>query len=336
MKIKNSIGKYRSIYSGGTTLELRTCMKIERILTEELPLFKTFDTGRKLPAFIDIQTQDGDLSLLNELPERGLAIVGTRYPQQRSQQLLEKTITELKGSKLIIISGFARGIDSSAHELALKNGLKTIAILGCGIEMNYPRENASLRKAILESGGMLISQFERDSNAYAGNFLERNRLIAGFASATWVVEGAAISGTLNTATWAMRMNREIFATSCFPGDYYYQGNEKLLSQTRSDTYPIATPFFSAQSFSSIWPEIYQNEEEKKQVRKKRIHPLSELQTWVLEMKQNYGKCEVQALMNLAQDHGLSLGSFYKKYEEELELGFLKQNGLGQVEVVFSS
>ncbi len=303
-------------------------MIVKRVSVGELPIFKTFDIERKLPEFIDIETMDGDLSLIESLPNQGLAIVGTRYPQGRSVKLLEKTMRDLSGSGLVIISGLARGIDSRAHELALEYGLKTIAILGCGIDRDYPRENRILRNRILNAGGMIISQFEVGAEPYAGNFIERNRLVAGFASATWVVEGGAISGTLNTATWTIRMNRELYATSCFPGDHYYQGNEKLLSQRNNESYPIAFPFFSAESFSFLWPCLRKESQPKL---RKTIVPKSTIQKWVLELKQAHGKCEVQALMNYAYAQGLTLGAFYLEFEKELDSGLITQDILGEVE-----
>ena len=147
--------------------------------------------------FLEIETNDSDTEenktseLFSSLPENGLAIVGTRFPQRKSFDLLEKTMEELKGSGLVIVSGFARGIDSRAHELAIEYGLKTIAILGCGLNIDYPRENHILRKKILAHGGLIISPFETGLPPIPRNFLSRNQLIAYFSKAVWVVEAAA-------------------------------------------------------------------------------------------------------------------------------------------------
>ena len=166
--------------------------------------------------FLEIETREENNGLLQNLPDYGLGIVGTRYPQKKSFDLLEKTMKDLRSSELVVVSGFARGIDSRAHELAIENGLKTIAILGCGLNIDYPRENRMLRKKILDHGGIIISPYEPDSPAIPHHFLERNQLIAYFSKAIWVVEASAISGTLNTAKHAADQGRDIYATSCYP------------------------------------------------------------------------------------------------------------------------
>jgi DNA protecting protein DprA len=222
----------------------------------DLPFSLTFQPSPR-PVKLDVESFTTDLSLLDQLPECGFAIVGTRTPQRRSFELLEKTMADLRGSNLVIISGLARGIDSRAHELAIEHGLKTIAILGNGIDIDYPRENRHLRKKIVEHGGMVISQFERQMAPIKYNFIHRNQLIAGLSSAVWVVEAAAISGTLNTAKHAASFNRDLYATPCFPGDPFFQGNEKLLSEQHPDRYPIAKPFFGSHSLSPTWRELMQ-------------------------------------------------------------------------------
>ena len=144
----------------------------------------------------------GNTALLSQLPHNGLAIVGTRLPTLRSIDWVEQTILGLKDRNLVIVSGLARGIDAAAHVAALKAGLPTVAILGCGLDHTYPPEHTRLRAQILEAGGAIISEFEPSLPARAHYFLKRNRLIAGWSRATWVVEAPGRSGTLNTAAWA--------------------------------------------------------------------------------------------------------------------------------------
>lgn len=306
-------------------------MKLLRVPSHQLSAFKTFDRYRT-PEYLDIQSKDGDLSWLDELPACGLAVVGTRHPQKRSIELVEKTITELKHTRLIVISGFARGIDSFAHEAAIQNGLRTVAFLGCGIHQTYPKENQVLRRKIIEAGGAMISQFGEDDPPLARNFHNRNGLIAGFAKATWVVEAAAVSGTLNTATWAQRFNRDLYATSCFPSDHFYQGNVKLLSEKETNKYPVARSFFHAGSLAATWSDLgeagfvqtclpFQQEAK------------TEIQRWVLALKDECGECSVQNLMNYASKQGYTLGRFYLQYEKELEAGYLRQDSSGRVDAL---
>jgi len=306
-------------------------MNVVRIQTSDLNVFKTFD-GYRNPEFLDIQTPSTTPAHLEDLPNLGLAIVGTRHPQKRSLELLDRTLSELRGSNLIIISGFARGIDSRAHELAIQNGLRTIAILGCGIDIDYPRENRRLRNSIFDSGGMILSPCERGMAPIARNFYERNGLIAGFSKAVWVVEAAAVSGTLNTATWATKFNRALYATSCFPNDPFYQGNEKLLSQNRSDRYPLAEPFFNAQSLGSTWPDLHSSQSPQSSF-ELLSKAKTDLQRWILELKHQFGQCHPQALLQHAYQNGLSPGSFYRELEKELASGKINQTREGTLEVI---
>ncbi|MBC7396359.1 MAG: DNA-protecting protein DprA [Bdellovibrionales bacterium] len=306
-------------------------MKLTRISPLELSAFKTFDRYRT-PAHLDVQTRDGDYSWLEELPDIGLAIVGTRHPQKRSIELLEKTISDLKHTRMVIISGFARGIDSYAHEFAIQNGLRTLAFLGCGIHQDYPRENHALRRKILDAGGAVISQFANDAIPLARNFHDRNGLIAGFAKATWVVEAAEVSGTLNTASWAQRFNRDLYATSCFPLDHYYQGNVKLLSEKETNKYPVARSFFHVGSFGATWSDFNTSGLIQDCLPFTRA-PKTEIQKWVLKLKADTGECSVQNLMNYATTQGQTLGRFYLQFEKEMEAGYLRQDSSGRVDVL---
>lgn len=278
---------------------------------------------------LEIETQDEGNTLINGLPETGLAIVGTRYPQQKSLDLVKKTIKDLRGSNLIIVSGFARGIDSHAHELAIENGLKTIAILGCGLNIDYPRENRALRKKILDHGGMIISPFDAWTSAIPRNFLSRNRLIAYFSKAVWVVEAAAISGTLNTAQHALELNRDLYVTSCFPGDPFFEGNQRLLSQEYSDRYPVGDSFFGVNSLTKTWKHLDLKPAAIKKINRKN---LSRIQRWILDFKHEQGECRIQSLMNFATSQGLSPGQFYLEFKKELDAGTISEDQSGIVDL----
>ncbi len=202
------------------------------------------------PKQLTIQTQSPDPdAFLEHLFLKGLAIVGTRNPQIKSLQHLERTVASLQGTKTVIVSGLARGIDAAAHEAALKNGLPTIAFLGAGISVNYPQQNARLRQRILDEGGMIISEFQDLEPPRPAHFLARNRWLAYFSKATWVVEGMTISGSLNTAAWATQLGRDLYSTACFPGDPALSGNQRLLEESH------ATALFSAQSLKGTWLDL---------------------------------------------------------------------------------
>ncbi len=142
-----------------------------------------------------------------------LSIVGSRTHTSYGADVCDSLIRGLKGSNIIIVSGLALGIDSIAHRSAIKTGLKTIAFPGSGLSEKalYPATNLSLAKEILASGGSLVSEFESSFKATQWSFPRRNRIMAGIAHATLVIEAAYKSGTLITARLALDYNREVLA-----------------------------------------------------------------------------------------------------------------------------
>jgi len=202
----------------------------------------------------DIQSlyAEGNITLFDSLLERGLAIVGTRYPQPRSIQHLREVMRmwsrEPAEKAPIIVSGFARGIDRAAHEAAVEFELPTVAILGSGLDFPYPAHHRELKKAILNSaaGGLLLSEVAWEEKAFPSQFLARNRLIARWSKATWIVEASIRSGAMNTARWARESDRDCYATPAFPGDSSLAGNELLL-----DLYQAA-PVWGTHSFGQTW------------------------------------------------------------------------------------
>jgi len=143
-----------------------------------------------------------------ELPY--LAIVGTRRPTWYGPQMAEGLAPDLAQRGIGIVSGLARGIDAAAHRGCLSSGGRTIAVLGCGIDVVYPREHKQLTRKILESG-LLLSEFPPGTSPSPQNFPVRNRVISGLALGTLIIEASEYSGSLITARLAMEQNREIFA-----------------------------------------------------------------------------------------------------------------------------
>jgi hypothetical protein len=117
------------------------------------------------PASLFYEGHPESLRLLANLPDRGLAIVGTRDPMDQTVRDLTRWVERLATSKLIIISGFARGIDQAAHSAALKAGLPTVAILGAGLNRDYPDGSGSLRRRIVEAGGLISFRISREQLA---------------------------------------------------------------------------------------------------------------------------------------------------------------------------
>jgi DNA processing protein len=129
---------------------------------------------------------------------------------------------------MIVVSGLARGIDSAEHEAALSGG--TVAVFAGGIDTIYPPENEDLFRRILDSGGCALSEMRFGWEPRARDFPRRNRIIAGMALATIVVEAAERSGSLITARMALEQNREVFAVPGSPLDPRAAGSNNLLKQ----------------------------------------------------------------------------------------------------------
>jgi len=137
-----------------------------------------------------------------------IGIVGTRRATGYGRAVAELFATELARAGLTIVSGLARGIDSVAHKAALKAGGRTIAFLGCGIDIYYPRENRRLYQEIAQTGAV-ISEFPLGAPPWKKNFIKRNRLIPAFSRALLAVEAPEKSGVLNTVKWAVEMGKDV-------------------------------------------------------------------------------------------------------------------------------
>lgn len=144
------------------------------------------------------------------LQRSALAVVGSRNATAQGAANAESFAKALSASGLTIVSGLALGIDAAAHRGGLAGPGSTIAVLGTGIDVIYPRTNAALTAQIVERG-LLISEFPLGTGALASNFPRRNRLISGLAQGCLVVEAALASGSLITARSAAEQGREVFA-----------------------------------------------------------------------------------------------------------------------------
>jgi DNA processing protein len=209
----------------------------------------------------------GNLELLDR---HSLAIVGTRRPTPYGNQIGERLARDLADRGLVIVSGLARGIDSSAHKGALASVRgATIGVLGCGVDVVYPKENKKLF-AEVEQRGAVLTEFPIGTFPAPQNFPVRNRVIAGMALGVVVVEGAQYSGSLITARLGMEFGREVYGvpgnvtqpTSFGPNQLIKQGAklvtswedvvEELPTAIRAELMPVETT--TAEERASLFAE----------------------------------------------------------------------------------
>lgn len=171
-----------------------------------------------------------------------ISIVGTRKATEYGREMTDKFVQGLSNENILIVSGLAYGIDIHAHKAALQNNLSTVAVLAHGLDRIYPSLHVKTATQMLENGG-LLTDYMSGTNPDAGNFPSRNRIIAGLADATLVVEAGRKGGALITAEIASSYNRDVFS---IPGDlqktssegcnYLIKTNKAVLVQSADDIY----------------------------------------------------------------------------------------------------
>ncbi len=168
-----------------------------------------------------------------------LAVVGARQFSNYGKDVCDELIAGLSGHPIVIVSGLAIGIDSLAHEAALRAGLKTLAIPGSGLhpDVIYPVAHRELADNILEAGGCLLSEFEPKYEAVPISFPKRNRIMAGLSDATLIIEAETKSGTMITARLATEYNRDVLAV---PGSIFSKNSEGPHLLIRMGATPITS------------------------------------------------------------------------------------------------
>ena len=161
-----------------------------------------------------------------------ISIAGTRQNTPHGKAFCEELIRCLRTYNPIICSGLARGIDIIAHRAALKEGLETVACLAHGLDFIYPKEHSSTAKKLMTSGA-LLTDFLPETEFHRVNFPRRNRLIAGMAHATVVIESGVRGGSMNTANLAHNYGRELFAVPGRHSDHKSQGCHQLIVQQKA-------------------------------------------------------------------------------------------------------
>jgi DNA processing protein len=161
-----------------------------------------------------------------------ISIVGTRKSSVYGEDMTRKIVQELSALDVLIVSGLAHGIDACAHKFSLDNNTPTIGVLAHGLDKLYPYRNRELAKRMLNNGG-LLTEFRTGTNPNRENFPKRNRIVAGMADATIVIEAAKKGGALITANIAHSYGRDVFAVSGRSIDTYSLGCNKLIKANKA-------------------------------------------------------------------------------------------------------
>ncbi len=181
---------------------------------------------------------------------RILSVIGTRSFTEYGRRMCEELVTELKPYNIMIVSGMAYGIDIIAHRSCIKNDIPTLGVLAHGLDMIYPAAHTSSAKEMQHNGG-LLSEYFSNAKLEKGNFPSRNRIVAGIADATVIIETDMKGGSMITADIAFSYNREVF---CFPGrsiDAKSAGCNFLIKQLKAQLVTCADDIITELGWKSV-------------------------------------------------------------------------------------
>lgn len=193
---------------------------------------------------------------------RIVSIVGTRQPTNYGKEFTEKLIQELNQIDVMVISGLAYGIDITAHRSCLKNNISTVAVVAHGLDRIYPSVHHSVAEKMKRNGGIL-TEYMSDTNPDRENFPSRNRIVAGMADATIVIETSLKGGSMITANLANDYNRDVFALPGRIDDEYSIGCNRLIRSNRAALIENPEDFIKAMGWQpskeknqNIQPELF--------------------------------------------------------------------------------
>jgi DNA processing protein len=199
---------------------------------------------------------------LNYTYDHSLAVVGTRKASNYGESICRKFMSAFGKHDFTIVSGLALGIDAIAHKEALKSGCKCIGVVGHGLNFAHPFSNRDLYRSILDSNGAIVSEFLPSIEPHPAFFPQRNRIIAGLARGTLIIEAAEKSGSLITANYAIEENRDVYAV---PGDIQRLGSagcNKMIQRSQAklvlDPNDIIDEYIQRSTSSQVVSVSYKN------------------------------------------------------------------------------
>lgn len=252
----------------------------------------------------------GNLDLLKS--ERLVSIVGTRTNSSYGKLCCEKIVKKLIDADVVIVSGFAMGIDTISHKSCIENNGKTIAVIASGLDIIYPASNLNLWKEI-EKKGLILSEYDYGTKPFRGNFPKRNRIIAGLSRAVVVVESKEKGGSLITANMALEEGRDVFAVPANIFSDVSKGCNSLIRDSRAKLLLSAEEILDEYGWSAI-----------KSVDNKINSKLSKVQKEILDLLSSE-----KTLDNLIQESNLDLSVVLSEIMELELAGLIKSMAGGK-------
>lgn len=202
--------------------------RLEKMPEVRLVTYLDADYPRRL---FEIGSPPPLVYLRGKLPswDPAVAVVGSRRATRDGLKTAEQLAAELSAAGVTVVSGLARGIDTAAHRGALSGGGSTVAVLGCGVDLDYPPENRQLAAQICETG-CIVSEFPLGTQPLAEHFPRRNRIISGLSRGVLVVEAMEKSGSLITARFALDQGREVMAVPGPISSPAFRGSNRLIKE----------------------------------------------------------------------------------------------------------
>lgn len=228
-------------------------------------------------------------------PKHVISIVGTRHCTTYGVEFTRRLVNELAEmlDDLVIISGLAYGIDITAHRAALDAGITTGAVLAHGLNTIYPADHRKDAQRIIKNGGFLLTEYRSDSPTHRGNFLARNRIVAGIADATIVVESDMKGGAMTTAHIASAYGRDVFALPGRVIDTYSRGCNALIASNTAAVIRDAADLTEAMRWATKTPANAQpelpllNTEQSRVIEFLRTNPLSTVNRMCVDLELPY-------------------------------------------------
>ncbi|MCD8282976.1 MAG: DNA-processing protein DprA [Prevotella sp.] len=224
--------------------------------------------------------------------KRIVSVVGTRHCTTYGFDLLHRLMSDLRPyGEVLVVSGLAYGVDITAHREALANGFPTVAVLAHGLDQIYPYSHKDTAKKMLEQGG-LVTEYVSQTTAMRGNFVQRNRIVAGLSDCTIVVESAAKGGGLITASIARSYNKDVFA---FPGAVtaeYSQGCNNLIRDNNASLITGAEDLVKAMRWDT---DVKLNEAKREGIERRLFENLSDDEKTIVGVLQETNDLQVNVL-----------------------------------------